>query len=85
MEYSAVGARTSLASALKDVSGDKSSSTRCRGEVDSKLVFEDGGEIDKNTKQNKTKYYEKIFTFNFCRDAGSVQRTGGGGEWNNHL
>ena len=54
----------------------KSSSTRCRGEVDSKLVFEAGGEIDKNTKQNKSINYEKIFTFNFCRNAGSVQRTG---------
>ena len=42
----------------------KSSSTHCRGEVDSKLVFEDGGEIDKNTKQNKSINYEKNFTFN---------------------
>ena len=41
-------------------------------------LFEDGGEIDKNTKQNKSINYEKIFTFNFCRNAGGVQRAGAG-------
>ena len=58
------------------VSRTISSSTRCRGEVASKLAFEAGGEIDKNTKQNKSINYEKNFTFNFCCDAGGVQRAG---------
>ena len=53
--------------------------SRTLGELDSKLVFEDGGEIDKNTKQNISINYEKIFTLNFCLNADSAQRAGGGG------
>ena len=41
------------------------------------LLFEAGGEmIRKSQNKIKTNYYEKIFTFNFCRNAGSVQRAG---------
>ena len=54
--------------------------------VGSKLAFEAGGEmIRKSQNKIKTNYYEKIFTFNFCRNAGGVQRAGRGGERNNHL
>ena len=38
-----------------------------------------------NTKQNKSINYEKIFTFNFCRNAGGVQRAGGRVQLHLHL
>ena len=51
-----------------------------------KTVFKGVGQINCKTQTNyKTNYYEKIFTFNFCCDAGGVQRAGRGGERNNHL
>jgi hypothetical protein len=56
----------------------KKSSTRHRVEETSKTVLETGGASTENHKTNKikTNYYEKIFTFNFCCNAGGVQCAG---------